>query len=512
MSTKNMPWLLLGFTAIIVVITITVVGAFIGLRAFGVGDASLDLSTPTSDGLDDAGTAQINGVLWHDLCASGLEGQQVTSSTPNGCIPTSGSFLANGQREAGEPGIQGVLVRLGEGACPAVGFAETTTAADGSFRFQSLAAGQYCVSVDPSLGINASIMLPGSWSAPVGSPQAMRNVTVSEGQAVDGSNFGWDYQYLPVPPTVTATVTSTATPTSTPTQTPTAVPVVPCDWIGFVKDVTAPDGTVYGPDEDFRKTWRLKNKGTCTWSKDYDLVYVSGDRMTGDNVTALKTAVKPGETIDLSIELTAPLEVGKHTGYWALRNAEGVIFGMGPEADEAFWVTVRVEKRKQLKLSYDLAPEYCAASWVSAAGSINCPTEEYDVSGFVQLQDAPVMEGGRAENEPGLWVIPEGVTNGYLSGRFPPFKIESGDRFRTVIACLEDNQACDVEFRLEYRIGDGDTKTLGKWREAYEGKYTIVDLDLTPLAGKDVQFILTIRALDEYNQDSGLWLRPSIWR
>jgi hypothetical protein len=65
---------------------------------------------------------------------------------------------------------------------------------------------------------------------------------------------------------------------------------------------------------------------------------------------------------------------------------------------------------------------------------------------------------------------------------------------------------------LEYQIGDGEVKTLGKWNETYEGQYTVVDLDLTPLADKKVKLILTVRAGDEFDQDSGLWLNPTVWR
>jgi hypothetical protein len=69
-----------------------------------------------------------------------------------------------------------------------------------------------------------------------------------------------------------------------------------------------------------------------------------------------------------------------------------------------------------------------------------------------------------------------------------------------------------VCFKLEYQIGNGETKTLGRWTEAYDGKYTKVDVDLSPLAGKDVKFILTVRAKDTFDQDSALWIHPSIWR
>jgi hypothetical protein len=511
MTTTKLTWIILGLTAFLVLVSVTVIGGLVLLNSLGIGDSSISVSTPTTSVDNLLGNRQISGLIWHDLCASGVQGQPAPVTIPEGCLRTAdGNYLADGQQQGNEPGIAGVHVRLGLGECPAVGLVETVTSVDGRFSFTGLKPDRYCVSIDPGLGENASVLLPGAWTSPLGATQAMQSITLVEGALGDQVKFGWDYQFLPLPPTVTATATTTSTPTATPTPTMTPTPETPCDWVGFITDVTVPDGTVFKPDQDFRKTWRLKNLGTCTWTKDYDLVYVSGDRMTGDSVTPLKTSVAPGQTIDISIELTAPIEVGKHTGYWALRNAAGTIFGLGPQAKNPFWVIVRVEKPKSI--TYDLSANYCDATWRSGAGTIECPSGEYDVAGYIERLDAPVMEEGRVENEAGLWVIPEGVDGGYLSGTFPAFEVKAGDRFRTVVSCLDQYKECDVQFRLEYQIGDGDVKTLGKWNESYEGGFTAVDVDLTPLAGKDVKFILTIRALEEFDQDSGLWLHPSIWR
>ena len=71
------------------------------------------------------------------------------------------------------------------------------------------------------------------------------------------------------PPTVPVIPTSTtAPPTVTlaaPTNTkPVATATQNCDDADFVTDVTIPDGTTLSPNEDFTKTWRLKNAGTCS--------------------------------------------------------------------------------------------------------------------------------------------------------------------------------------------------------------------------------------------------------
>jgi hypothetical protein len=41
--------------------------------------------------------------------------------------------------------------------------------------------------------------------------------------------------------------------------------------------------------------------------------------------------VNPGQTVDLSVNLTAPMTTGTYTGHWRLRDPGGVVFGITPE-------------------------------------------------------------------------------------------------------------------------------------------------------------------------------------
>ncbi len=144
----------------------------------------------------------------------------------------------------------------------------------------------------------------------------------------------------PPPPTLTVVpVTNTPVPTST--QIP---PVTYCDWVAFVKDVNFPDGTVVAPGETFTKIWRLKNRGTCTWTSDYMLVFSSGTQMGGTTAVRLPGTVLPGQTVDVSVTLTAPTGEGPYTSNWMLRNPSGALFGTGEKANIAFYVDVQVKK------------------------------------------------------------------------------------------------------------------------------------------------------------------------
>jgi hypothetical protein len=112
--------------------------------------------------------------------------------------------------------------------------------------------------------------------------------------------------------------------------------------VEFVADLTVPDGTIFKPGEKFTKTWRLINAGTSTWTTAYTLVFFSGEQMGGAASTPLPTQVPAGQTVDISVQLTAPSQEGKYTGYWMLRSAAGTNFGMGPSADGAFYVQINV--------------------------------------------------------------------------------------------------------------------------------------------------------------------------
>ncbi len=83
---------------------------------------------------------------------------------------------------------------------------------------------------------------------------------------------------LPPPP---ATNTAVTLPTAAPvaTITPQIPPTAVCDQATFVNDVTIPDGTSVTPGSSFKKTWRLRNSGSCQWSG-YTLVFDSGESMS----------------------------------------------------------------------------------------------------------------------------------------------------------------------------------------------------------------------------------------
>ncbi len=148
----------------------------------------------------------------------------------------------------------------------------------------------------------------------------------------------------PIPPTqVVVQATNTPAPILT-VNPPTATPLSYCDWVAFIKDVTIPDGTITAPNEPISKTWRLKNRGTCTWTSDYMLVFSGGTKMGDTTAVRLPGNVLPGQTVDVTVMLTPPSSDGEYTSYWMLRNPSGALFGTGEKANTPFYVNVKVRK------------------------------------------------------------------------------------------------------------------------------------------------------------------------
>lgn len=139
-----------------------------------------------------------------------------------------------------------------------------------------------------------------------------------------------------ITPNSTATAATTAS-TNTPTP--------PCDLAapGVPIDITVPDDTILDPGKTFTKIWRLRNIGTCTWTKNYSAAFFSGDQMGAPVAVSMAGDVAPGQSVDIAIDMTAPQDSGKFQGNWKLSNAANVLFGIGPNGNSPFWVRIKVE-------------------------------------------------------------------------------------------------------------------------------------------------------------------------
>ena len=335
----------------------------------------------------------------------------------------------------------------------------------------------------------------------------------------------------PLPPTVVTNPTDTEMPTSAATIT--AEPVIPsstpvlatstpastyCDWAVYIDDMTVADGTTFSPGHAFTKTWRMKNNGTCTWTTDYALVFVGGTAMGGSTSINLSSPVLPGQLVDLSVSLTAPQTPGPYTGFWMLRNADDVTFGINKYANGAFWVKINVAGsvlstvNPQVPLSF--AATYCGAEWQSSAAYLTCPSPINDfVNGSVILSMSSKLQDGTFNSSPALVVIPNDGNGGMVSGTYPGYTVRPGDRFSTAVGCLADNPNCNITFQINYTVNGGNQQSLGSWIETSSGTITPINIDLSPYVNQTMTFILEVQNNNgSSTDDRGFWLLPQIFR
>jgi hypothetical protein len=167
-------------------------------------------------------------------------------------------------------------------------------------------------------------------------------------------------------PEPTGTSTSTPVPLG-PTATATKMTPTPSEayCISTYTNVNVPNNTVFKGGEAFTKTWKLTNGGSAAWTTDFKVVFVSGESMNTSPV-ALDRMVLPGQTIQVSVNLTAPAQAGSHQANFMLLTDRGEKFGLGSNCDGPFWVLI------QTKDLFAVSSAVVKASPASYTGT--CPT------------------------------------------------------------------------------------------------------------------------------------------
>jgi hypothetical protein len=129
---------------------------------------------------------------------------------------------------------------------------------------------------------------------------------------------------------------------------PTAVPVVSActDKAAFVSDVTVPDNSIIAANTAFTKTWRIKNTGTCTWDSSYLVFYISGATMSQSPaylIVPKGQTVAPGQTVDISVGMTSPVDNGSYQSYWGLKKENGQFMPIeGGANGNSFYLKIKI--------------------------------------------------------------------------------------------------------------------------------------------------------------------------
>ena len=312
------------------------------------------------------------------------------------------------------------------------------------------------------------------------------------------------------PPQPTNTVASLPTLAPLPTNTPVVSPTAACDSALFVKDVTIPDGSQVEPGATFKKTWRLRNIGTCSWSG-YALVFDSGESMSG--VPDAIGTVGPGQEVDVSVSFTVPATLsGTVRSYWRLRNTSGVLLPVqNGFQGKSFFVEVKVGL---ISSGVDLHTRATEAVWVSGAGNLTFGGPDTNADGFAMYRNNQKVEDGTSPSKV-LEMYPQWVNDGVITGRYPVYTVRTGEHFKAKIGFLANGDgtcgAGNVKFQFNYREGGVlHNPALGEWTETCNGTLTSIDVDLSSIVGKNVEFVLAVLANGPATQDFAVCISPQI--
>lgn len=303
----------------------------------------------------------------------------------------------------------------------------------------------------------------------------------------------------PTPPGSTPTAPAGETATLSATQ-------GVCDQAAFEEDVTFPDNSVLPPDEEFTKTWRLRNTGTCSWNTNYDIVFDRGDSLDGPTSAPLTSGtVAPGETVDVSVDLKAPDESGTYQGYWKLRNPADQEFGLGENRDKDFWVKIIVEPPSGVTFDFNIHAK--SATWIGGGGGSQAEVPfdgaEDNPDGVAKLKDEFLLENGKRS---GIALVtgPKKVDDGEISGTFPAYTIKENDHFKAKLGFTDECEGGQVIFRIAIKEGE-NLRQIGEWTKTCDGTLVFPDIDLSTYEGRNVQFVLTVLADGSPENDLVVW-------
>lgn len=316
------------------------------------------------------------------------------------------------------------------------------------------------------------------------------------------------------------TLSQATAPAPTATSVPPSPTPVPCDRAKFVKDVTYIDNSEVAPGADFVKTWRLQNDGSCTWTTGYAIIFTSGTSMGAPASVPMPASVAPGATVDVSVDLTAPEDGGTYKAEFKLRNASNTVFGLGDSA-KPFWVQIKVPVETGLLLDFLVQADQ--ARWVSSlggassdpSGELEFGGDDDDPNGVAKIKDGVKLETGATSGKI-LLMVPAHGDDGMISGTYPAYTVQSGDRLKARVGFMipSGSSGCGsakVRFQITYKDPDSsDVKLLWESNKSCSGSLLPVDIDLSGLKGRTVQFAFVVKAEGSIVGDWAIWNSPRV--
>jgi hypothetical protein len=160
-------------------------------------------------------------------------------------------------------------------------------------------------------------------------------------------------------------------------------------------------------------------------------------------------------------------------------------------------------------LVFDFVEKMCEAQWSNRGLDLPCPGNDTESSaGYVMKLDGKSQ--GFPSNMNILLAYTPQEKYETISGKYPAFTVQKGDRFRTVLSCKE-HTFCDVEFVLNFSNEKGSAG-LTHWHYLFTDEPVVVDYPLGALAGQTVQFALAVRTSGNPVEAYAVWIAPHIYR
>lgn len=314
-------------------------------------------------------------------------------------------------------------------------------------------------------------------------------------------------------PSLTPRFTSLPTETMmSPTTLPATimVPEVACNRLRIVTESGITNGQFVEAGTIFKKTWRLMNLGSCTWTPEYVLEKVGGNLDAGVKSIDLDRVVFPGEAVNITLELIAPSIPGTYRSEWLMRNPQGNYFGLGEQSLDRLVVQINVIDQATNRVTViDLTNNYCEAEWSSANGDLICPGYWDDPRGSILYSNGLRVENVRVTRN-SLITKPNLAGNGWIQGSFSSYLVQNGDHLNVEIGCYANSPGCSLIFQIDIKRSNGSIINLGAWQEQDDGKITDIDINLSLLAGEEISLLFGVSNQGDAKTANAVWVAPRI--
>ena len=109
----------------------------------------------------------------------------------------------------------------------------------------------------------------------------------------------------------------------------------------FTGSINLSEGQEFQSGDTFQVVFTLVNTGTCTWNSGYSLVQIGGDLSPSSSSLALAGDVATGDSVQLSVDYTAPAQPGQYPSVWKMKDEDGGIFGQNDPPNSPIRVIIR---------------------------------------------------------------------------------------------------------------------------------------------------------------------------